>query len=173
MKSRHPRYLWKHYFINIMMFCRWFIDHGGQKSNGKAHMVKSLANVLSNRFVQDALALVSINTKIWWICISNEFQMYIIYSSKNSNVFNLDDCTTNENCECRQLTVEAHNRLMKSLQLPKSKHSVIGYYYRQLKDKLINGVYECNSQCKCSKRTCFNRVVQQDLKIPMQVNNLH
>uniref|UniRef100_A0A183BVS5 Pre-SET domain-containing protein n=1 Tax=Globodera pallida TaxID=36090 RepID=A0A183BVS5_GLOPA len=59
------------------------------------------------------------------------------------------DCADSKRCECRRLTAVAHER--------------------QLDDKIISGIYECNSLCKCSKRTCFNRVVQQDLKIPLQL----
>ncbi|KAF7624771.1 hypothetical protein Mgra_00009960 [Meloidogyne graminicola] len=78
----------------------------------------------------------------------------------------IDDCTS-EKCECRQLTVEAQNNLSESLKVPKS--SPIGYNYRRLVEKHISGIYECNSNCKCNRLTCFNRVVQQDIQIPLQL----
>ncbi|CAK5072638.1 unnamed protein product [Meloidogyne enterolobii] len=76
------------------------------------------------------------------------------------------DCTS-DNCECRQLTIEAQNQLSESLKVPKS--SPKGYNHRRLENKHISGIYECNSNCKCNRLTCFNRVVQQDLQIPLSV----
>jgi len=43
-----------------------------------------------------------------------------------------------------------------------------GYEFRRLKEPVLTGIYECNSQCKCSK-TCLNRVVQNPLKLSFQV----
>ncbi|KAL3115594.1 hypothetical protein niasHT_014271 [Heterodera trifolii] len=78
-----------------------------------------------------------------------------------------DDCADSKTCECRRLTAVAHERLSKSLQIHKA--CVKGYNFRRLDDKIISGIYECNSLCKCSKSTCYNRVVQQDIKIPLQL----
>ncbi|CAK5095194.1 unnamed protein product [Meloidogyne enterolobii] len=78
----------------------------------------------------------------------------------------IDDCTS-DNCECRQLTIEAQNQLSESLKVPKS--SPKGYNHRRLENKHISGIYECNSNCKCNRLTCFNRVVQQDLQIPLSM----
>ncbi len=44
-----------------------------------------------------------------------------------------------------------------------------GYDYRRLVEKVITGVYECNSFCKCHN-TCLNRVAQRPLQSRLQVN---
>lgn len=55
-----------------------------------------------------------------------------------------DDCASSENCECRRMTAEAHERLSESLQVHKS--CVKGYNFRQLDDKLISGIYEVDQR---------------------------
>lgn len=37
-------------------------------------------------------------------------------------------------------------------------------------ESFLSGLYECNDKCLCSRSSCHNRVVQQQLKIPMEVN---
>uniref|UniRef100_A0A915EN98 Histone-lysine N-methyltransferase eggless n=1 Tax=Ditylenchus dipsaci TaxID=166011 RepID=A0A915EN98_9BILA len=76
-----------------------------------------------------------------------------------------DNCSDPSKCECQQLTITSNERLSTSLRVDGSK----SYKYRTLTDKLISGVYECNDLCHCSKNLCFNRVVQQKIKVPLQL----
>lgn len=73
-----------------------------------------------------------------------------------------DDCQDRNKCQCQQLTVAATEAL------PTGRLHNAGYYYKRLHDPLITGVYECNSRCKCSS-SCVNRVVQEGLKVQLQV----
>lgn len=59
-----------------------------------------------------------------------------------------DDCANNDLCECRKLTVEAHNRLSESLQIHKSQ--TIGYNFKLLDDKIISGIYEVSETFNCN-----------------------
>ncbi|KAG0410742.1 hypothetical protein HPB47_012163 [Ixodes persulcatus] len=67
-----------------------------------------------------------------------------------------------DKCSCQQLTVAATGAL------PSGVNPSAGYRFRRLHEPLITGVYECNAQCKCSKR-CQNRVVQNGLRCRLQV----
>ncbi|XP_049521753.1 LOW QUALITY PROTEIN: histone-lysine N-methyltransferase SETDB1-like [Dermacentor silvarum] len=73
-----------------------------------------------------------------------------------------DDCQDREKCSCQQLTVAATEAL------PSGRNPTAGYHYRRLQEPLITGVYECNSQCHCSRR-CYNRVVQNGLRARLQI----
>lgn len=73
-----------------------------------------------------------------------------------------DDCQDREKCSCQQLTVSATEAL------PSGRNPNAGYKFRRLLEPLITGVYECNANCKCSKR-CLNRVVQNGLRSRLQV----
>ncbi|XP_029829493.2 histone-lysine N-methyltransferase SETDB1 isoform X4 [Ixodes scapularis] len=73
-----------------------------------------------------------------------------------------DDCQDRDKCSCQQLTVAATGAL------PSGVNPSAGYRFRRLHEPLITGVYECNAQCKCSKR-CQNRVVQNGLRCRLQV----
>uniref|UniRef100_A0A914WQ09 MBD domain-containing protein n=1 Tax=Plectus sambesii TaxID=2011161 RepID=A0A914WQ09_9BILA len=77
-----------------------------------------------------------------------------------------DDCSNEETCECRQLTREMIVRLHPSLR-PVNR----GYKHRRLDppSNIFSGIFECNDACGCSKKRCFNRVVQQPLRIPLQL----
>lgn len=44
----------------------------------------------------------------------------------------------------------------------------MGYQFKRLTDAMPTGLYECNSQCKCSK-ACSNRVAQHPLQLKLQV----
>lgn len=63
-----------------------------------------------------------------------------------------------------QLTITTNERLSASLQSGKKT-----YENRSLSEKVISGIYECNETCSCSKQLCFNRVVQQKIKVPLEV----
>lgn len=76
-----------------------------------------------------------------------------------------DNCSDPSKCECQQLTIESHDRLSASLRVTQDKT----YKYRTLTEKVISGIYECNDMCSCSKKLCYNRVVQQNIKIPLEV----
>ncbi|XP_077519248.1 histone-lysine N-methyltransferase eggless-like isoform X2 [Amblyomma americanum] len=73
-----------------------------------------------------------------------------------------DDCQDREKCSCQQLTVAATEALASG------RNPDAGYHHRRLLEPHVTGVYECNSQCHCSRR-CFNRVVQNGLRSRLQV----
>lgn len=73
-----------------------------------------------------------------------------------------DDCQDREKCSCQQLTVAATEALTSG------RNPNAGYHHRRLLEPHVTGVYECNSQCHCSRR-CFNRVVQNGLRSRLQV----
>ncbi|CAG9536768.1 unnamed protein product [Cercopithifilaria johnstoni] len=81
-----------------------------------------------------------------------------------------DDCADETRCECRLLTRSEVLRLDKSLQPSYAK----GYMYRNLAlggtdESYLSGLYECNDKCGCSRSNCHNRVVQQQMKIPLEL----
>ncbi|XP_029829504.4 histone-lysine N-methyltransferase SETDB1-B, partial [Ixodes scapularis] len=109
--------------------------------------------------------------------LSTEYPSYIEYSATRypgkGVTLNLDkeflcgcdcedDCQDRDKCSCQQLTVAATGAL------PSGVNPSAGYRFRRLHEPLITGVYECNAQCKCSKR-CQNRVVQNGLRCRLQV----
>jgi len=74
-----------------------------------------------------------------------------------------DDCANSKKCECRQLTIKStvgdwENKI----------DSSVGYEFKRLKEIVVTGIYECNKLCKCT-HTCLNRVVQNPLKVKLQV----
>ncbi|KAK6746429.1 hypothetical protein RB195_012496 [Necator americanus] len=77
-----------------------------------------------------------------------------------------DDCSDPLKCECQQLTVSNVQRLAKSFRPPAGEY---GYSYRNLLGKTITGVFECNDNCGCQQKRCYNRVVQQPIKYPIQI----
>ncbi|XP_018026296.1 histone-lysine N-methyltransferase eggless-like, partial [Hyalella azteca] len=74
-----------------------------------------------------------------------------------------DDCQDKSRCECWQLTLESNKRLPPKLQLNDP-----GYVHRRLYEQVTSGIFECNSRCAC-KHTCQNRVVQNPLRIKLQL----
>ena len=74
-----------------------------------------------------------------------------------------DDCSDKKRCACWQLTIQSTRG-----ELGGQVKAKAGYEFRRLKEPVLTGIYECNSQCKCSK-TCLNRVVQNPLKLSFQV----
>lgn len=48
-------------------------------------------------------------------------------------------------------------------------NTAVGYIYKRLPEPVTTGIYECNSGCKCSVKTCLNRVVQHPLRLKLQV----
>ncbi|VDK77404.1 unnamed protein product [Onchocerca ochengi] len=82
----------------------------------------------------------------------------------------IDDCADETRCECRLLTRAEVLRLDKSLQPSFAQ----GYMYRNLSlggndESYLSGLYECNEKCRCSRSNCHNRVVQQQMKIPLEL----
>ncbi|XP_037507463.1 histone-lysine N-methyltransferase SETDB1 isoform X1 [Rhipicephalus sanguineus] len=73
-----------------------------------------------------------------------------------------DDCQDREKCSCQQLTIAATEALTTG------RNPNAGYHNRRLQEPHITGVYECNSQCHCSRR-CYNRVVQNGLRARLQI----
>ncbi|GMS90988.1 hypothetical protein PENTCL1PPCAC_13163, partial [Pristionchus entomophagus] len=75
-----------------------------------------------------------------------------------------DDCRDWTKCACQRLTHResvradaSHNNITK------------GYSNRLLEEKVGTGIYECNENCGCSRKRCLNRVVQNDMKVPIQM----
>lgn len=75
-----------------------------------------------------------------------------------------DDCQDKKNCSCWRLTHQAYQALRGNVSKPR-----VGYYYRRLRNSVLTGIYECNSRCKCSKKSCSNRVVQQPTSQKLQL----
>ncbi|EGT52142.1 CBN-MET-2 protein [Caenorhabditis brenneri] len=79
------------------------------------------------------------------------------------------DCENSLTCECQQLSAEDVARLPKALQYDGSEKLLPNYAYRNLRAKVITGLYECNDQCACNRRKCHNRVVQNNIKFPLHI----
>ncbi|CAL8104766.1 unnamed protein product [Orchesella dallaii] len=75
-----------------------------------------------------------------------------------------DDCQDKEKCACWQLTLAGIS--FKTAE--KEGETLEGYENRRLKNHVLSGIYECNRNCKC-RSTCFNRVVQNKVKWPVQI----
>ncbi|XP_032888707.1 histone-lysine N-methyltransferase SETDB2 isoform X2 [Amblyraja radiata] len=75
------------------------------------------------------------------------------------------NCTNgcSDGCACQQLTTKVNKRFNKAS----------GYEYKRLLQCAPSGVYECNKWCKCDKRMCENRVVQQGLTVRLQLFKTH
>lgn len=66
-------------------------------------------------------------------------------------------------CQCWQLTIQG------ATLGGKVPDTAVGYVYKRLPEPVTTGIYECNSGCKCSVKTCLNRVVQHPLGLKLQV----
>lgn len=75
-----------------------------------------------------------------------------------------DDCFDKTKCQCFRLTIEGA-KFNNTMEQPAEE---ISYVYKRLLHTVPTGIYECNSNCKCSNR-CLNRVVQQPIQVKMQV----
>ncbi|XP_032664339.1 histone-lysine N-methyltransferase SETDB1 [Odontomachus brunneus] len=74
-----------------------------------------------------------------------------------------DDCQDKNKCQCWQLTIQG------ATLGGKVPDTAVGYVYKRLPEPVTTGIYECNSGCKCSVKTCLNRVVQHPLGLKLQV----
>ncbi|KAL7299254.1 hypothetical protein TKK_0007844 [Trichogramma kaykai] len=74
-----------------------------------------------------------------------------------------DDCADKTKCQCWQLTIQGATL---GGRVP---NAAVGYVYKRLPEAVTTGIYECNSRCKCSVKTCLNRVVQHPLNLKLQV----
>ncbi|XP_031640859.1 histone-lysine N-methyltransferase eggless-like [Contarinia nasturtii] len=66
-----------------------------------------------------------------------------------------DDCSDKSNCSCWKLTQNNSN-------------TSIGYNFKRLDNRIATGIYECNSNCKCSSR-CLNRVVKAQVEQKLEL----
>ncbi|XP_028404794.1 uncharacterized protein LOC114527359 [Dendronephthya gigantea] len=73
-----------------------------------------------------------------------------------------DNCSDANKCACIQLTLQG----CKAMDMKDS--SKMTYQYRRLRDCIQTGIYECNSECSCSKN-CLNRVVQNGIQLRLEV----
>ncbi|GIY10650.1 histone-lysine N-methyltransferase eggless [Caerostris darwini] len=71
----------------------------------------------------------------------------------------VDNCQNSDTCECQKKT-----------NYPVDSEEVVGYKFRRLKEAIPSGIYECNSKCKCGP-SCGNRVIQNGIKVHLQVFN--
>lgn len=74
-----------------------------------------------------------------------------------------DDCQDKTKCQCWQLTIQG------ATLGGKVPNTDVGYVYKRLPEPVTTGIYECNSGCKCSVKTCLNRVAQHPLGLRLQV----
>ncbi|XP_070168553.1 histone-lysine N-methyltransferase eggless isoform X1 [Polyergus mexicanus] len=74
-----------------------------------------------------------------------------------------DDCQDKTKCQCWQLTIQG------ATLGGKMPNTDVGYIYKRLPEPVTTGIYECNSRCKCSVKTCLNRIVQHPLGLRLQV----
>ncbi|EFN63124.1 Histone-lysine N-methyltransferase eggless, partial [Camponotus floridanus] len=74
-----------------------------------------------------------------------------------------DDCQDKTKCQCWQLTIQG------ATLGGKVPNTDVGYIYKRLPEPVTTGIYECNSGCKCSVKTCLNRVAQHPLGLRLQV----
>lgn len=75
-----------------------------------------------------------------------------------------NDCIDKETCACQQLTLAGAR-----FSNPNTPPEQVGYQYKRLHEQISAGIYECNPNCKCSKKTCLNRVVQQPIQNKLQL----
>ncbi|KAF8357926.1 met-2, partial [Pristionchus pacificus] len=79
-----------------------------------------------------------------------------------------DDCSDWTKCACQRMTHrESYRTRMTFGNVTK------GYSNRLLFERVSSGIYECNENCGCSRKRCMNRVVQNDMKVPMQMMKTH
>lgn len=75
-----------------------------------------------------------------------------------------DGCRDRSKCACHQMTIEAT-----ALFSGGPKDVSAGYTHKRLPRYVPNGVYECNSLCRCDPRLCGNRLVQHGLQLRLEV----
>lgn len=75
-----------------------------------------------------------------------------------------NDCIDKETCACQQLTLAGAR-----FSNPNTPPEQVGYQYKRLHEQISGGIYECNPNCKCSKKTCLNRVVQHPIQNKLQL----
>ncbi|CAB3401694.1 unnamed protein product [Caenorhabditis bovis] len=78
------------------------------------------------------------------------------------------DCSDASKCECLRLSISSYNALPNDLRSQNKKFQGL-YDYRMLSEKVYSGIYECNDQCSCHRKNCHNRVVQNNIKYPIQL----
>ncbi|KAF1761908.1 hypothetical protein GCK72_010167 [Caenorhabditis remanei] len=79
------------------------------------------------------------------------------------------DCSVSDKCECQILSITATEKLPVNLQYDQKVKVQPHYDHRILANKVITGLYECNDKCPCKRKACHNRVVQNNIKYPMQI----
>ncbi|CAJ0958584.1 unnamed protein product, partial [Mesorhabditis belari] len=77
-----------------------------------------------------------------------------------------DDCRDASKCECQILTKTNVERMARDFR-PSEKCR--GYDFRRANERVPSGIYECNDACSCWRKRCFNRVAQQQIKVPLQL----
>ncbi|KAH6944429.1 hypothetical protein HPB50_003083 [Hyalomma asiaticum] len=92
----------------------------------------------------------------------SEEEPLVVERALSHIVSGIDEGKVWEKCSCQQLTVESTDALTTD------RNPDAGYHYRRFQEPLITGVYECNSQCRCSRR-CYNRVVQNGVLARLQI----
>lgn len=67
----------------------------------------------------------------------------------------VDDCSNKSKCSCWQLTMDGSKQRG-------------GYNFKRLEGRVNTGIYECNSNCKCSSK-CLNRVVTAQIEQKLEL----
>lgn len=75
-----------------------------------------------------------------------------------------NDCIDKNTCACQQLTIAGAK-----FSNPNTPPEQVGYQYKRLHEQISAGIYECNPNCKCSRKTCLNRVVQHPIQNKLQL----
>ncbi|KAK9496810.1 hypothetical protein O3M35_012964 [Rhynocoris fuscipes] len=78
-----------------------------------------------------------------------------------------DNCLDKSKCSCQQMTIREAETWSKFFHIHQPEKA--GYQYRRLPVGLPTGIWECNSKCKCCRKTCLNRVAQYPLKVKLQL----
>lgn len=125
-------------------------------SCGQEPMQVSMVNEVSNDWVDSKFSYISRRFAHDSVPMTTEDQFLACCSCD-------DDCSDPDTCECQLMTKEL------CLTLPSLMRSgVWSYRNKRLIDRVTTGIYECNSKCRC-KKGCHNRVVQNGLRVRLQV----
>lgn len=76
-----------------------------------------------------------------------------------------DNCSSRASCACHQLNEDSFGRRSYARGQYNKKCQ---YNDKRLHDQVSTGIFECNSNCKCSSKCC-NRVVQNGIRFRLQV----
>ena len=109
-------------------------------------------------------------------CVDNKKPEVYEYSKNRINMENvplntdpnlLDGCNCEDGCR-NPLKCSCWIKTFEATTFNDELNLNVGYRGRRLKYKVENGIFECNSKCKCDHR-CANRVAQNDMTLRLQL----